>query len=291
MWGVVPAAGVGSRIQPLAFSKELLPVGSRLEGLLDGRPDGDLERPKAVSEYLLERMLLAGADKICIVVSPGKSDIMEYYGGGFGGAHLCYVVQPEARGLCDALFRALPLIGPGEQVVVGLPDTVWFPADGLRRLPGDLLSFLLFPVLRPELFDAVVTDEAGRVREIQVKRAGAATPWIWGAFRLPARVLADLHALWRERGQRDAYVGTLVNAYLAAGGEARAIRAGESYVDVGTLGGYREAIGLLEERREGRVLVGPAEPTGSAAGAHTKEAERGQRGRDPRAEELLWSKR
>ena len=31
MWGIIPAAGLGSRIQPLAFSKELLPVGSRLE--------------------------------------------------------------------------------------------------------------------------------------------------------------------------------------------------------------------------------------------------------------------
>ncbi len=32
MWGIVPAAGQGSRIQPLAFSKELLPVGSRRDG-------------------------------------------------------------------------------------------------------------------------------------------------------------------------------------------------------------------------------------------------------------------
>ena len=29
MWGIIPAAGNGTRIQPLAFSKELLPVGSR----------------------------------------------------------------------------------------------------------------------------------------------------------------------------------------------------------------------------------------------------------------------
>ena len=27
---------------------------------------------------------LAGADKICFVISPGKSDILEYYGGGYG---------------------------------------------------------------------------------------------------------------------------------------------------------------------------------------------------------------
>ena len=32
MWGIIPAAGQGSRMQPLAFSKELLPVGSRRDG-------------------------------------------------------------------------------------------------------------------------------------------------------------------------------------------------------------------------------------------------------------------
>jgi len=32
MWGIIPAAGNGTRIQPLAFSKELLPVGSRFDG-------------------------------------------------------------------------------------------------------------------------------------------------------------------------------------------------------------------------------------------------------------------
>jgi len=240
VWGIVPAAGLGSRIQPLAFSKELLPVGSRF--------DGQTERPKAVSEYLVDRMVLAGATRICMTISPGKSDIVEYFGGGIGPAHVCYVVQPEPQGLCDALFRALPLIGAGDQVLIGLPDTVWFPEDGFSRLPDDALSFLLFPVRRPELFDAVVTGEDGRVLEIQVKQPGAASSWVWGAFRMPAAVFQDLHALWQERGRRDVYVGTLVNAWLARGGEARGVRAGEAYVDVGTLHGYREAIQLLERR-------------------------------------------
>jgi glucose-1-phosphate thymidylyltransferase len=240
IWGIVPAAGMGSRIQPLAFSKELLPVGSR--------QDGETERPKAVSEYLVERMILAGATRICFTISSGKSDIVEYYGGGFGAAPICYVVQPEPRGLCDALFRALPLIGPGDQVLIGLPDTVWFPEDGLRRLGEDALSFLLFPVRRPELFDAVVTGEDGRVLEIQVKQPGASSCWIWGAFRMPGQVFHDLHDLWCERDRRDVYVGTLVNEWLARGGVARGVRAGEAYVDVGTLHGYREAIQLLERR-------------------------------------------
>jgi dTDP-glucose pyrophosphorylase len=237
MWGIVPAAGAGSRIQPLAFSKELLPVGSRF--------DGRVERPRAVSEYLVERMILGGATRICFVVSPGKSDILEYYGGQIGPAHVCYTVQPSPAGLCDSIFRTLPLIAPDDQVIVGLPDTIWFPEHALRSLPADILSFLLFPVQHPELFDAVVTDDVGRVQEIQVKRADAKSTWIWGAFKMPGRVLAALHRLWLMRDRCDEYIGTLVNAYLASGGEAVGVREGSSYVDVGTLHGYREAIQLL----------------------------------------------
>ncbi len=243
MWGIVPAAGHGSRMQPLAFSKELLPVGSRR--------DGDRERPRAVSEYLVERLVLGGADKLCVVISPGKSDILEYYGGEVFSARVFYSVQPHASGLCDAIFRALPLIGPEEQVLVGLPDTIWFPDDALQHLPDNELSFLLFPVERPELFDAVVLD-GDRVLEIQVKRTDATSHWIWGAFKMSGRILAELHDLWRVRLERDEYVGTLVNAWIAAGGSARGVCAGNEYVDVGTVRGYREAIALLGEEEPAR---------------------------------------
>ena len=237
MWGIIPAAGSGTRIQPLAFSKELLPVGSRF--------DGQAERPRAVSEYLVERMVKGGADKIAFVISPGKFDILQYYGDRVEGADFAYVVQPRPGGLCDALFRARHLIHPDEPVMIGLPDTVWFPDDALASLPDDLLSFLLFPVEQPELFDAVVTDAQGRVREIQVKSRQAASNWIWGAFKMPGSVFHDLHALWCRRERQDEYIGTLVNAWIKEGGEAVGVRAGASYVDVGTVRGYRTAIRLL----------------------------------------------
>jgi glucose-1-phosphate thymidylyltransferase len=240
MWGIIPAAGVGSRIQPLAFSKELLPVGSRL--------DGDAERPRAVSEYLVERMILGGADRICFVIAPGKSDILEYYGNRPLPVHVSYTVQRTAGGLCDAVFRVLPLIAVEEFVIVGLPDTIWFPEDALRALGDQPLSFLLFPVNRPERFDAVITDTEGRVREICVKRQNPGSPWIWGAFKLSGRTMRELYDLWCERERTDEYIGTLVNAYLARGGSAVGVRAGEAYVDVGTLHGYREAIRLLSSR-------------------------------------------
>jgi len=238
MWGIIPAAGLGTRIQPLAFSKELLPVGSRF---VDG-----VERPRAVSEHLVERMRRAGADKLCFIIAPGKADIVRYYGSGSDGAQICYVVQPEPAGLCDALFRALPVIRPEEPVLVGLPDTVWFPEDGYTALQGDALSFLLFPVGQPELFDAVLTTDAGQVLEIRVKQPDAGTHWVWGGFRMSGRVFAELHALWLERERRDAYVGTLVNEYIERGGQVHAVRAGSAYFDVGTLDGYRQATRRLD---------------------------------------------
>jgi glucose-1-phosphate thymidylyltransferase len=246
MLGVIPAAGAGSRIQPLAFSKELLPVGGRL--------DGTIERPRAVSEYLVDRMRIAGADKICFVIGAGKSDILEYYSQ-IEGATVIFVVQPSPAGLCDAIFCAAPIVAPEESVAIGLPDTIWFPEDGLKMLPGDELSFLLFPVDHPEFFDVVVTDDNGRVRQIQVKQHDWRSRWVWGAFKMPGAIFHALHRLWLAREKRDEYFGTLVNAWLASGGGARAVHAGESYVDVGTLDGYRNAIRLLSERQRTEAMT------------------------------------
>src|SRR5207244_2370457 len=113
--------------------KELLPIGN-------SRDDGS-RVPRAVSDYLMERFALAGAKRICMVISPGKSDILEYYGASAWAASICYTVQPEPKGLCDAIFRGLLVIDPDEPVLVGLPDTIWFPADTLRLLPNDRFSF------------------------------------------------------------------------------------------------------------------------------------------------------
>lgn len=240
-WGIVPAAGLGTRIQPLAFSKELLPVGTRL--------DGNVERPRAVCEYLLERMLTAGVTRVCFVISPAKTDIVSYFGGKIGDASICYAVQQNPNGLCDALFSSLPFIAPEDEVLVGLPDTVWFPTEGFEFLPDGHFSFLLFPVAKPELFDAVITDDMGFVEEIQVKKQGAGSKWVWGAFKLTGEHFAELYRLWIERGRSDQYIGTLVNAYLSNGGTAIGLKRGEVYVDVGTLHGYREAVRVLSSNQ------------------------------------------
>jgi dTDP-glucose pyrophosphorylase len=240
MLGIIPAAGAARRLQPLPFSKELLPVASRTA---DGA-----ERPLAVSEFVVERLVLGGATRLCFVVAPRKLDIVTYYGASVAGVPVCYAIQPEPSGLCDAVFRGLPFAAPDEPIAVALPDTVWFPEDGLRKLPPQILSLLLFPVQEPQLFDAVVTDEHDNVREVQVKSPNATSTWIWGAFQGPCATFHELQRIWLERARRDEYFGTLFNEYIARGGHVAAAKVGTSYCDVGTVTGYRRAFADLQER-------------------------------------------
>jgi dTDP-glucose pyrophosphorylase len=248
MIGIIPAAGAGQRIQPLGCSKELLPVGSRwIEGV---------ERPKAISEYLVERMIAAGATQICMVISAEKSDIVRYYAERSYAAEIVYVVQQRPRGLCDALFRAESFARFHEQVLVGLPDTVWFPENAYRCAVDRRfaeVNLILFPVDKPSAFDAVVCDVQSFVREIQVKLPNPDSHWIWGAITASGRAFHDLKLLWESRHRQDEYFGTLLNAYIASGSAIRAHHVGETYIDVGTMEGYQRAQDFL--RKQGRHLA------------------------------------
>jgi len=246
MMGIIPAAGAGQRIQPLGCSKELLPVGSRL---LDG-----VERPKAVAEYLVERMIAAGAEQICMVISAEKTDLIRYFAERNYAAEIFYVVQQKPQGLCDALFRAQPFAIHHERILIGLPDTIWFPENGYRPALSMLegpseVSLLLFPVTNPSAFDAVNSDEHGYVQEIEVKRSSPHSHWIWGAVTSTGEAFHNLKLLWESRHRQDEYLGHLLNAYITAGNVVRSTCAGEIYMDVGTIEGYHQALNFLRDQR------------------------------------------
>jgi dTDP-glucose pyrophosphorylase len=234
MIGIIPAAGAGERIQPLGCSKELLPVGSRL---VNGA-----ERPKAVSEYLVERMIAAGASQICMVIS----------------AEIFYVIQQQPLGLCDALFRAEPFARQHDQVLIGLPDTIWFPENAYAPAlapSGAECNLVLFPVANPSVFDAVICDDLGYVQEVQVKKADPRSHWIWGAVTVRGEAFHRLKLLWESRHRADNYLGELLNAFIAAGNPVRGKFAGESYMDVGTLEGYRNAQDFLRANASSRRVA------------------------------------
>jgi glucose-1-phosphate thymidylyltransferase len=241
--GIIPAAGAGERIQPLGCSKELLPVGSQGEN--------NTERPKAVAEYLVERMLLAGADQICMVISAEKTDIFRYFAKRSFPAEIFYVVQPRPAGLCDALFRALPFTRAHDEVLIGLPDTIWFPENAFAcaldfsRAPVNLG---LFPVEDASQFDAVVTSPNGMAERVEVKIPRPSSQLIWGAVTASSRGFSGLHDLWQRRECADAYFGDLLNSYMDHGSRVGAIAVGEHYMDVGTLAGFHAAQDYLRAR-------------------------------------------
>jgi dTDP-glucose pyrophosphorylase len=253
MIGIIPAAGAGQRIQPLGCSKELLPVGSRV---VDG-----IERPKAISEYLVERMIAAGATQICMVISAEKSDIVRYYAERSFAAEIFYVVQQQPRGLCDALFRAEAFTAQHDQVLIGLPDTVWFPENAYypALIQGRAeVNLVLFPVENPSAFDSVVCDPQNFVRRVDVKVAQPETDWIWGAITATGEAFRALKRLWDSRHREDEYLGTLMNAFIEAGNFIRGHYVGETYIDVGTVQGFHRAQDFLRAQAQLQRVRKPA---------------------------------
>lgn len=263
MIGIIPAAGAGERIQPLGCSKELLPVGSRI---IHGA-----ERPKAVAEYLVERMIAAGAEQICMIIGPDKTDIVRYFAEREYAAEIFYVLQQEPLGLCHALFRAEPFARLHREVLIGLPDTIWLPENAYRPALESMeahaaeVALVLFPVLEPRHFDAVVCDEHGYVRDVEVKQPDAHSHWIWGAVTTTGEAFHSLKLLWEARHRQDQYLGHLLNAYMAAGNTVRGVAVGESYMDVGTLEGYRAAQDFLRAARVDTARVEAADSPARAA--------------------------
>ncbi len=89
MRGVILAAGVGERMQPLTHTrpKGLLPVA--------GKP---------ILDYVLESMRDAGIDAVTLVVGYEKESIKERYGDGKDfGVDISYVEQPDPKGTAHAI--------------------------------------------------------------------------------------------------------------------------------------------------------------------------------------------
>jgi dTDP-glucose pyrophosphorylase len=197
-------------------------------------------------------MIAAGATRISMVISAEKSDIVRYYAAKEYAAEIFYTIQKQPSGLCDALFRAEPFVQDDEQVLIGLPDTIWFPEDAYRRALDEQagVALVLFPVLNPSMFDAVVCDQFGYVQNVEVKREDAHSHWVWGALTARGRAFRALKYLWNTRHREDEYLGDLLNAYIADGNPVRGVFAGEQYIDVGTIEGYHVAQDFLRSARE-----------------------------------------
>jgi glucose-1-phosphate thymidylyltransferase len=177
--GLIPAAGEAKRLGPLPCSKELFPIGF-------GRSDqGRDERPKVVSQHLLESMKMAGISKAYIVLRNGKWDIPAYFGDGSGvGMHLSYLLMRLPFGVPYTLDQAYPFLR-GARIAMGFPDILFSPRDAFVRTTerqaasnADVILGL-FPASSPEKMDLVDIDRDGNIRSIEIKPRQTTLSYTW----------------------------------------------------------------------------------------------------------------
>ena len=119
MKGLIPAAGLGTRLRPitLAIPKELLMIGD-----------------KAVIEYVIDAMKTVGITEITVVVGWRKHAILDYLGSGKRlGVKISYVVQDERNGLAKAISSGKHVIND-ESFLVVLGDDFFYPKTFLKEI-------------------------------------------------------------------------------------------------------------------------------------------------------------
>lgn len=249
--GIVPAAGTASRLGTIPCSKEIFPVAYREDG--SGRP-----QPVPACEPLIDKLRLAGARRIFIVLRQGKWDIPAYLGDGDRlGVSLAYLMMRIPFGQAYSVDAARAFVR-GATVLLGFPDILFDRHDVYVRLlerkeaSGADVVLGLCPVDTPERADLVRTDSAGRVTGLEVKpvRTELTHTWLTAAWSpdftdfLHAhaeRILADVPT---DSVPEELYIGNVLQAALALGMSIESVTFPEArYIDIGTPEDLAKAVG------------------------------------------------
>ena len=198
-----------------------------------------------------------------MVISAEKTDIVRYYAErSYARRDLLRGAAATAEGLCDAVFRAEPFARQHEQVLIGLPDTVWFPENAYYPAlnPGSAdVNLVLFPVQDPSAFDAVVCDPQNFVTQVEVKVPTPQSNWIWGAITTTGESFPQSEAaVGSTPSAKMNFLGSLLNAYIDAGNTVRGHHVGETYIDVGTMEGFHRAQDFLRGQARTQMIRMPA---------------------------------
>jgi len=183
--GLIPAAGLGSRLPANNNAKEMLAVG------IDGRP---------VIGHLLDIMCCAGIHDVAVVLRPQKTDLASYLKSRlWEHMHLDLRFTPGTSGVPETVALGLENLGlenPGLEkldfedihhrpIAFGFPDILFEPNHALSTImekldTGDSQAVLgLFPTDSPEKSDMVGIDKHGNVAEIEIKPSRTQLDLTW----------------------------------------------------------------------------------------------------------------
>jgi glucose-1-phosphate thymidylyltransferase len=239
MIGVIPAGGLGTRLAPLGYPKELLPIVYTAD---DGRA---VPRPVLLSS--LDQMRAANVEQCIVVIADWKLELVRVLGERQADVALAYVVRGVPRGLADAIDATHVWLAERD-VCLALPDTLIEPADALARVGATLaatdadLVLGVFPTDRPEQLGPVRVDADGHVREVRDKPATVADDMrnTWGIAGWGPRFGALLHSMVAENP--GVILGAVFQRAIDDGLSVHAVRFTDgSFIDVGTPEGLAAA--------------------------------------------------
>jgi UTP--glucose-1-phosphate uridylyltransferase len=115
----------------MIISKSVITAAAPDEGRLPLQRIVDLDGvEKAALQILIEEILAAGIERICIVVRPDDRDAYAEATGEYAG-NLTFVEQTKPRGYGDALFRAADFLG-GEPFLHLVSDHLYISGESRR---------------------------------------------------------------------------------------------------------------------------------------------------------------
>jgi glucose-1-phosphate thymidylyltransferase len=151
MKGIVVAGGTGSRLWPItrSVSKQLLPVYD-----------------KPMIYYPISTLMLAGIREILIITTPNEQNQFQYLLGDGSdlGVYFSYVIQPEPKGLAEALILSEEFLS-GDSCLLILGDNI-FHGNGLGReviaeLPSSGAHLFTYEVSNPSDYGILEVTQDG----------------------------------------------------------------------------------------------------------------------------------
>lgn len=235
-YGILPMAGQGIRLQPLAFSKELYPIVYKGKHF-------------AISEFSIRSIFQAGVNEIKLVISPNKLDIAKYYSQ--FSIPLCIYFY-NSPSLPESCLFPINNLQDDDICLFGLPDTLFSPSNSYINVKKQLeegadICLGLFKVKDGSKFDSVKVDKEGKVHDILVKGTPPLSNWIWGIWGANVKTLKLLKKEISKQNQKERLLGLGFRSLTQYKNIIfKAVKLGKKFFDIGTINAVVKANKIID---------------------------------------------